>query len=66
MAHIKASKNAATSPYLWVLSSLGVFPAILFWDSTEYLMISALLYVVFYIWSYWQIVTFKIPKVLRR
>jgi UDP-N-acetylmuramyl pentapeptide phosphotransferase/UDP-N-acetylglucosamine-1-phosphate transferase len=65
-AHIKASKNAATSPYLWVLSSLGVFPAILFCDSTKYLMISALLYVFFYIWCYWQIVTFKIPNVLRR
>jgi UDP-GlcNAc:undecaprenyl-phosphate/decaprenyl-phosphate GlcNAc-1-phosphate transferase len=65
-AHIKASKNAATSPYLWVLSSLGVFPAILFWDSTEYLMISALLYVVFYVWCYWQIVIFKTPKVIKK
>ena len=50
-AHIKASRNASTSPYLWLLSSLGVFPAILFWDSTEYLMISALIYMIFYLFK---------------
>jgi len=65
-AHIRASRNSATSPYLWVLSSLGVFPAIIFWDTTEYLMISALLYVFFYVWCYWQIVTFKTPKILKK
>ena len=63
--HIRSSRNAATSPYLWVLSSLGVIPAILFWDSSEYLMISALLYVCFYIWCYWQIVIFKTPKIIK-
>lgn len=65
-AHIKTSRNAATSPYLWVLSSLGVFPAIMFWDSTEYLMICALLYVMFYVWCYGQIVKFKTPNLLKR
>jgi len=65
-AHIKASRNAATSPYLWVLSSLGVFPAIMFWDSTEYLMICALLFVMFYVWCYGQIVKFKTTNLLKR
>lgn len=64
--HIRSSRNAATSPYLWVLSSLGVFPAILFWDSSECLMISALLYVCFYIWCYWQIIIFKTPKIIKK
>jgi UDP-N-acetylmuramyl pentapeptide phosphotransferase/UDP-N-acetylglucosamine-1-phosphate transferase len=64
--HIRASRNARTSPYLWVLSSLGVFPAIVFWDSTEYLMISAIMYAIFYIWSYWKIVTFKISPLIKR
>jgi UDP-N-acetylmuramyl pentapeptide phosphotransferase/UDP-N-acetylglucosamine-1-phosphate transferase len=64
--HINASRNASTSPYLWLLSSLGIFPAILFWDSTNWLMASACIYVVFYVWCYWQIVTFKTPKILKR
>jgi UDP-GlcNAc:undecaprenyl-phosphate/decaprenyl-phosphate GlcNAc-1-phosphate transferase len=62
-AHIRASKNAATSPYLWLLSSLGVISAIIFWDSTKLLMISSVLYVLFYIWAYRQIVVFKSKKI---
>lgn len=65
-AYFKSSRNASTSPYLWVLSSLGIFPAILFWDSTVYLMISAFLYVFFYVWCYWQIVTFKTPNIIKK
>jgi UDP-GlcNAc:undecaprenyl-phosphate/decaprenyl-phosphate GlcNAc-1-phosphate transferase len=64
-AHIKASKNAATSPYLWILSSLGVVPAIVFWNSTMLLMASSLGYVIFYIWAYRQIVRFKASKFLK-
>ena len=62
-AHIKASRNAATSPYLWLLSSLGVLPSIIFWNSTFWLMICALLYVLFYVWAYRQIVIFKSNKI---
>jgi UDP-N-acetylmuramyl pentapeptide phosphotransferase/UDP-N-acetylglucosamine-1-phosphate transferase len=62
-AHARASRNAATSPYLWLLSSLGVIPAIVFWDSTLILIISGLFYVLFYIWAYRQIVVFKSKKV---
>jgi UDP-GlcNAc:undecaprenyl-phosphate GlcNAc-1-phosphate transferase len=53
--------NAKTSPYLWVLSSLGVIPALLWWDSTQALMISAVVFVVLYNLIYWQIVTFRTP-----
>jgi UDP-N-acetylmuramyl pentapeptide phosphotransferase/UDP-N-acetylglucosamine-1-phosphate transferase len=62
-AHARPSGNAATSPYLWLLSSLGVIPAIVFWDSTLILIISGLFYVSFYIWAYRQIVVFKSKKV---
>jgi UDP-N-acetylmuramyl pentapeptide phosphotransferase/UDP-N-acetylglucosamine-1-phosphate transferase len=57
--HKHSIQNAKTSPYLWLLSSLGVIPAIIFWNSTELLMISGLIYVIFYIWAYRQIVSFK-------
>jgi len=62
-AHARASRNAATSPYLWLLSSFGVIPAIVFWDSTLLLMISGLFYVLFYVWAYRQIVVFKSKKI---
>ena len=63
--HTRTSRNASTSPYLWILSSLGVFPAVVFWNSTEFLIISALLYMFFYIWSYRQIVRFKTHRILK-
>ena len=62
-AHLRSSRNAATSPYLWLLSSLGVMPAVIFWDSTGFLMVSVFLYVCFYIWAYRQIVIFKSKKI---
>jgi UDP-GlcNAc:undecaprenyl-phosphate/decaprenyl-phosphate GlcNAc-1-phosphate transferase len=53
--------NAKTSPYLWVLSSLGVIPALLWWDSTQALVVSAIVFVVLYNLTYSQIVTFRTP-----
>lgn len=57
--------NAKTSPYLWVLSSLGVIPAILWWNSTLLLVLSAAVFVMFYLYAYRAIVTFKTPIVIR-
>lgn len=54
--------NAKTSPYLWVLSSFAVIPAILFWNSTPILMGFFLIFVVSYVWLYKKIVTFKTPS----
>ena len=62
--HKHSIQNAKTSPYLWLLSSLGVIPAIIFWNSTELLIISGLIYVIFYIWAYRQIVSFKSKNIL--
>lgn len=53
--------NAKTSPYLWLLSSFAVFPAILFWQHTWTLQIFALLFCVSYVWIYRSIVQFKTP-----
>jgi UDP-GlcNAc:undecaprenyl-phosphate GlcNAc-1-phosphate transferase len=58
--------NAKTSPYLWVLSSLGVIPALLWWDSTSALMISAVSFVFLYNFIYRQMVTFRTPLWLGR
>ncbi|QWD64390.1 glycosyltransferase family 4 protein [Polynucleobacter sp. MWH-UH2A] len=54
--------NAKTSPYLWVLSTLAVIPAILFWRSTAILLGFLVIFTVSYIWLYKSIVNFKTPK----
>lgn len=53
--------NAKTSPYLWLLSSLGVIPAILWWNSSPILMLSSLVFIALYIYSYFKIVAFQKP-----
>lgn len=55
------SANAKTSPYLWVLCTLAIIPAILFWYSTPILIGSFLVFTVSYVWLYRRIVTFKTP-----
>lgn len=59
-------RNAKTSPYLWILSSLGVVPAMLWWQSTSFLMGSAAAFVMFYVYAYRTIVTFKVPTGIGR
>ncbi len=54
--------NAKTSPYLWLLSSMGLIPAVLFWNSTQALMISSALFVVLYVYLYRRIVRFNTPS----
>lgn len=64
----RTSRNALTSPYLWVLSSLAVGPAVLFWRSTPVLISFVFLFAVVYLWLYRRIVLFQAPKrmVLRK
>jgi UDP-N-acetylmuramyl pentapeptide phosphotransferase/UDP-N-acetylglucosamine-1-phosphate transferase len=57
------SKNAKTSPYLWVLSSLAVFPAIIWWQTTWILQCFALLFCISYVWAYNAVVKFKTPSI---
>jgi len=56
------SANAKTSPYLWVLTSLAVIPAILYYDSTAILIGFFLIFIISYVWLYKRVVTFRTPK----
>jgi UDP-N-acetylmuramyl pentapeptide phosphotransferase/UDP-N-acetylglucosamine-1-phosphate transferase len=55
-------RNAITAPYLWLLSSVAVVPAIIFWNNHIALKICAGLFAITYVWLYWSIVRFKTPK----
>ena len=57
------AKNARTSPYLWLLSSLAVFPAIIWWQTTWVLQCFALLFCISYVWAYNAVVKFKTPSI---
>lgn len=59
------SANSKTSPYLWVLSSFAVLPAILFWQHTYILQGFALLFCIIYVWIYRSIVKFQTPNWLK-
>ena len=53
--------NAKTSPYLWLISSIGVIPALLFWQSTPLLITSLILFVAIYLYCYSTIVQLRRP-----
>jgi UDP-N-acetylmuramyl pentapeptide phosphotransferase/UDP-N-acetylglucosamine-1-phosphate transferase len=59
------SKNAKTSPYLWFLSSLAVFPAVIWWQTAWILQCFALLFCVSYIIGYNAVVKFKTPSIFK-
>jgi UDP-N-acetylmuramyl pentapeptide phosphotransferase/UDP-N-acetylglucosamine-1-phosphate transferase len=54
--------NAKTSPYLWVISCIGVVPAILFWNNTLLLMLSAIIFMLLYVYLYRRVVRFNKPS----
>lgn len=62
LPHHRIQRNAMTAPYLWVLCSLGVFPAVLFWNNTPVLLGFVALFVLSYTWLYRNIVRFKSPR----
>ncbi len=47
--------HAKTSPYLWLLSSIGVVPALVWRDSTPTLMIAAMGFVLLYVFLYYRV-----------
>ena len=57
--------NARTAPYLWLLTSMAIMPAVLWWDSTPILFCSFMLFSASYLWLYKSIVIFKTPKWLK-
>ncbi|MVW71369.1 glycosyltransferase [Bordetella sp. 15P40C-2] len=61
-AHHLTWRNSLTSPYLWLLSSLGVIPAVLFWQMPVVLMVCVLAFAMGYVMLYRKLVLFRIPK----
>jgi UDP-GlcNAc:undecaprenyl-phosphate/decaprenyl-phosphate GlcNAc-1-phosphate transferase len=59
------TKNAKTSPYLWLLSSFATFPAIIWWQTTWILQSFALLFCISYVLIYKSLVKFKTPGILK-
>lgn len=57
--------NARTSPYLWLLSSLTVIPAVLWWQHTWLLQLSGIIFIISYVYLYIMIVKFKTPHWIR-
>ncbi|AXK38052.1 MraY family glycosyltransferase [Crenobacter cavernae] len=64
LAELKMVRNSLTSPYLWVLCSLSVFPAVMLWQNTLWLQILVGVFVLAYLWLYRAMVRFKVPRLL--
>jgi len=56
------SSNARTSPFLWLLASLSIFPAMIFWGNDSALQALTLLFCITYVYIYRSIVLFKVPN----
>jgi len=54
-------RNSMTSPYLWFLCMLSVFPAMLFWNHTGVMAAALAGFVLSYLGLYWRIVRFRSP-----
>ena len=59
---LQLQRHAITAPYLWLLSSLAVIPAVLFWNNHIALKLFTILFAITYVWLYWSIVKFRTPK----
>lgn len=56
------SANARTAPYLWLLAGLSITPAVLWWQSTLFLISACILFILSYLWIYSRIVRFNTPR----
>lgn len=61
-ARLINQRNAMTSPYLWVLSSMGTIPAVLFWQYEYVLMFFVALFSISYVILYRRLVLFRMPR----
>lgn len=57
--------NSKTSPYLWAMALLTVFPAMIFFSNTAALMGCLLAFVAAYVWLYLRLVRFRTPRFMR-
>ena len=58
----RTERNSITSPYLWILTSIAVGPALTFWSHTLALQICAFVFAALYLFGYARIVRFKVPR----
>jgi UDP-N-acetylmuramyl pentapeptide phosphotransferase/UDP-N-acetylglucosamine-1-phosphate transferase len=58
----KVQRNALTSPYLWLITSVGVAPAVVYWENTRALQVGCLVFAAAYVYGYWRIATFRAPR----
>ena len=61
-ARSRTRRNSMTSPYLWLLCSLSVVPAVLFWQHTSWLLGFVLAFALVYVALYSRIVRFRTPR----
>jgi UDP-N-acetylmuramyl pentapeptide phosphotransferase/UDP-N-acetylglucosamine-1-phosphate transferase len=59
-------RNSMTSPFLWVLCTASVIPAVLFWNNTAAIAMFLALFALSYLLLYWRIVRFRSPGWLKR
>jgi UDP-N-acetylmuramyl pentapeptide phosphotransferase/UDP-N-acetylglucosamine-1-phosphate transferase len=64
----RTQRNALTAPYLWMLTSAGVAPAVVFWQDGHALQAGSALFAAAYVFAYARIVKFRVPRwwVLRK
>ena len=55
-------RNSMTSPYLWMLCSMSVVPAALWWRQTWVMFTCIVLFAAMYCLLYWRIVRFRVPR----
>lgn len=58
----RLNKNSKTSPYLWLISTLSTFPAIIWWNNSMYLIICISFFVIIYIFLYISLTKSKIHR----
>ncbi len=58
-------RNSRTSPFLWMLCSLSVVPAVLFYNHTSLIAAALTVFAIAYVVLYWRIVRFKAPRWMR-
>jgi len=64
--NIQLSANPATSPFIWILCSFSVIPAVLFSNSTLLLIICTAIFILLYLVFYKLVVKFKLSSIIKR
>lgn len=57
----RTQRNALTSPYLWIITSIGVLPAVLYWRNSVALALGCVVFAAGYMYGYARIARFRAP-----